>query len=243
MSAKIFTKKNKKLFVWIVVSIIVTILFFIIVSDFFSLIKKNTSKKIKPAKIEATAPITPTTELKDNNDMQLLHARANGLEMPYISNENFEEDSAQMVSDKKLVHLSSNPLYYIKEMDYSYPFVVPAMASLLDSIGTLFQQNLPDDKRNQLRFVITSGLRTNETQQNLGRHNRNATTVSTHLFGTTVDISYRVFYDTKTDTLISDYAATQALTKTMQALRYECKLATVRERHQACFHTTVVVYK
>jgi hypothetical protein len=67
--------------------------------------------------------------------------------------------------------------------------------------------------------------------------------LSCHLYGTTVDISYKNFFNTKTDTLESSWEAIQAMTKVLVEMRKECKLLAVRERHQSCFHITVVCCK
>lgn len=191
--------------------------------------------------VNDTIVISPTTVLDDKNDVHLAYAQAYGLEKIYISNQEFEEDSTQMLKEIKLVHLKNNPLYHLKELKHSYPYVIPEMGDLLNEIAYRFKKELPEKKKNDFLFMVTSALRTNETQLNLSRRNRNAAAVSAHLFGTTVDISYKDFYNVRQDTTISDYDAVQAITRTMQQLRQECRLVTVRERKQACFHTTVVV--
>jgi len=56
-----------------------------------------------------------------------------------------------------------------------------------------------------------------------------------------VDISYKNFYNTETDSIESSYEAVQALTNVLVEMRQECKFLAVRERHQSCFHITVVV--
>lgn len=192
-------------------------------------------------RVNDTIVISPTKVLDDKNDVHLAYAQAYGLEKIYTSNLEFEEDSAQMTKELKLIHIKNNPLYHLKELKHSYPYVIPEMVDLLNEIAYRFKKELPEKKKDEFLFMVTSGLRTNETQLNLSKRNRNAAAVSAHLFGTTVDISYKDFYNVQKDTTMSDYDAVQAITRAMQSLREECRLITVRERKQACFHTTVVV--
>lgn len=181
--------------------------------------------------------------LNDKNDVHLAYAKVAGLKKLYISNQEFEEECDEAVKEQTLVKIDDNPLYYVKKLRHSYPYVIPEMGDLLNEIAYRFKKNLPEKLKNDFRFVITSGLRTNETQQDLSKYNRNASATSAHLFGTTVDISYKDFFSAKQDTLVQDWEALQALTKTMQQLRMECRFVSVRERRQACFHTTLVVCK
>ena len=189
----------------------------------------------------ATAPISPTRELKDQNDVQLLHAQANGLKNVYISNASFEADSAQLVKDQILIHLHNNPFYRVKELTHSYPYTTTEMGDLLNDINALFQEKMKDKKQDKFLFLVTSGLRTNETQQELTNRNRNASTQSAHLYGATVDVSYKEFYNVDKDTVEPNFYAAEALRQTMEDLREQCRMMIVRERKQACYHFTVVV--
>ncbi|MFV0390653.1 MAG: DUF5715 family protein [Paludibacteraceae bacterium] len=188
----------------------------------------------------ATAPIVPQRKLIDDNDLQLLHAQANGLKSIYINNQSFIHDSATLVRQGRLVKLSDNPLYNLKELTHSYPYVTPEMAQLLNDIGLLFRSKLRERNQEYYRMLITSALRTNEAQSSLSRRNRNATEVSTHLFGTTVDITYKDFFNTRTDSIEQNHYAAQALRETMLDMREQCRLLVVREKRQACYHFTVV---
>ena len=114
---------------------------------------------------------------------------------------------------------------------------------MLNEIGFRFQKRLKEKKYHNYRFRITSLIRTVETQNSLSHFNRNATLHSAHLFGPTVDISYKNFYNTEKDTIESSYEAVQTLTKVLVEMRQECKFLAVREHKQSCFHLTVVVCK
>lgn len=112
---------------------------------------------------------------------------------------------------------------------------------MLNEIAYKFRKRNKEKKLNNYAIVLTSLLRTDETQVKLSRRNGNATGNSAHIYGTSVDISYKNFYNLDTDTLESNWEAIQELTKTLVEMRKECKLLAVRERKQSCFHVTVVV--
>ena len=188
----------------------------------------------------ATAPITSQRVLNDKNDEQNLHARVNGLKNIYISNESFIADSAKLVSEHVLVRLNSNLLYHVKELTHSYPYTTPEMADLLNTIGTHFYEKLKEKNLGYYRFLIASALRTNEMQQDLTSRNRNASTQSAHLYGTTIDITYKEFYNVHSKALEQNYLVGEALRETMLDLREQCLLLVVRERRQAVYHFTVV---
>lgn len=238
--------KNKKTTLVIIILILTGLSTFV----YFKLHNKNVQHKNKKSSyfidctglnIPDSVKISPSKTLNDKNDVHLAYAKIAGLDKLFISNQELEEECVQMIKEQTLVKIESNPTYYVKDMKYSYPYVVPAMGDLLNEISFRFKNQLPKKIKDDFRFVITSALRTNETQQNLSKYNRNASPTSAHLYGATVDISYKDFFNTKKNSLVQDWEAMQALTRAMQELRMECRLVTVRERHQACFHTTVVI--
>ncbi len=72
--------------------------------------------------------------------------------------------------------------------------LVPAMVAALEEIGEQFEAQLTELGLPLYRFEITSALRTAEQQADLRLTNSNAAAgVSSHEFGTTVDISYAAF--------------------------------------------------
>ena len=159
----------------------------------------------------ATAPITAQRIMNDKNDIQNLHAQVNGLKQIYISNASFEADSAKLASEHVLVKLKNNRLYHVKELTHSYPYATPEMADLLNTLGNHFYQKLKAKNLGYYRFLVTSALRTNETQQDLTSRNRNASTQSAHLYGATIDITYKEFYNVHTGALEQNYLVADAL--------------------------------
>jgi len=191
----------------------------------------------------ASAPIAPSSKLNDPNEKQLIHAQKNGLKKPFVSNLELSANIEALKAKSVLVEVKDNKFYQLKTLKYSHPYLIPETVDMLNEIGYRFQQRLKEKKHNNYKFRITSMLRTEETQNKLHHHNGNATEHSTHLYGTTVDISYKNFYNTKKDTVEASFEAVQAMTKVLIEMRKECKLMAVRERHQSCFHITVVVCK
>lgn len=96
--------------------------------------------------------------------------------------------------NKKLIKISSNSLYYVRNLTHSVPYLVPEAEVLLSDIAREFQAISGTNSR----FEVTSVLRTKGDIKKLQGSNANATTNSCHLYGTTFDISYALF---KTDVL------------------------------------------
>lgn len=222
--------------------VILMILFFIFKKDENKSIYKPQVHQILDCNREkyATVFIEKTNKLKDLNDCQLLHAQANGLTQVYEDDESFKKDVNRLVAEKELIRIKSNSLYSIKKMTHSHPYVTPEMADLINEIAIRFREKMKQKGIDYLLPVVTSALRTGESQKKLSRRNRNATEYSTHMFGTTVDITYKDFYHTKNRTLEQNATATNVLTEVIVELREQCRLVAVKERRQACFHFTVV---
>ena len=102
---------------------------------------------------------------------------------------------ASLVEKGDLVVLdSASPWWVVREMDHSTPHVTPATRDLLREIGQRFQERLRERGLPPFRMEIASGLRTSAEQAALRRRNPNASrSVSSHEFGTTVDIAYNRF--------------------------------------------------
>ncbi len=187
----------------------------------------------------ATAPIEPMRTLKDLNEIQNLHAKNNGIK-PYATNEEFLAEVNNLVKENKLVKIKNNKLYRIKKLTHSYPYVTPETDELLDLIATRFKEKLEEKALGNYQFYVTSVLRTEEFQRKLSRVNRNATVNSAHFYGTTVDISYRQYFNTKTRMREENQAVADILKEVMMDLREECRLLVVREKRQPVYHFTVV---
>ena len=189
----------------------------------------------------ANIPIAPSNKLNDKNDIHLLNAQKNGLKKTFATNADFDAEIGDYVRRSILVEVVDNPLYQLKNLTSSRPYLIPEAVDLLNEIGYRFQTELKEKKYRNYRFRITSLLRTEEDQSKLTHRNSNATEHSAHLYGTTFDISYKDFCRVDNDSIESRYETVQTLTNVLVKMREECKFLAVRERKQSCFHITVVV--
>lgn len=124
------------------------------------------------------------------NEAQLARARQLGIRRP--------EDDAELAAlqrGRRLVRLADTTEHWvIRELDHSVPYATPDTEALLTEIATRFQRRLRELGLPPLRLEVTSVLRTAETQAALRRINPNAAAgISTHEFGTTLDIAYNSF--------------------------------------------------
>jgi hypothetical protein len=193
--------------------------------------------------INATAPIEPSDIIKDKNDVQLVHARTNGLKRPFKTNGEFDSTYKKMVENYELVEVKDCRLYHVKNLKHSHPYLIPEAVSMIDEIAIRFQTKLKEKELGNYCFFLTSILRTEESQEKLSHHNGNASDTTAHFFATTVDISYKHFLNLDNDSIVPKWEIIQELTKTLLEMRKECKLLAVRERKQSCFHITVVCCK
>lgn len=171
------------------------------------------------------------------NDMQSkqkIAATRNGLPI-FKSRAEIESQYKKLSKSKKLVEISTNPKYVVRDLTYSAPYVVPKVKDLLDDMAKTFQEKT----QSKSRFVITSVLRTEEDIAKLRKVNGNASAASCHCHATTIDISYVRF---SKDTLRhrSDYELRLALAQTLHELRKKGRCYVKFERKQFCYHITVI---
>lgn len=99
-----------------------------------------------------------------------------------------------LVAEGHFVQLEDSTEHWIVRRGTSPAHVVPALRALLQVVGERFQSRLADMGLPPYRIEVTSALRTSERQARLRRTNANAAAgVSSHEFGTTVDVSYAAF--------------------------------------------------
>lgn len=189
----------------------------------------------------ANVPIKPSIKLNDINDVQLVHALKNGLKKPFKTNKELIDNIENLKRKSILLEVIENNFYQFKSLTHSQPYLIPEAIDMLNEIGYRFQKKMEAKKKNYYKYQITSLLRTEEEQTKLHHRNGNAASHSTHMYGTTVDISYKDFFNIKINKKESSFDAVQAMTKVLIEMRQECRLLCVRERHQSCFHITVVL--
>ena len=135
--------------------------------------------------------LTPAQEgaLRDPNARQLERASALGVRPADAA----ALDAAR--TDGRLVTLEDSTVHWvIRELDHSRPLVTPDVPILLARIADRFHARLAALGLPAYRLDITSVLRTADDQAALRGTNPNAAAgISTHEFGTTVDIAYSSF--------------------------------------------------
>ena len=99
-----------------------------------------------------------------------------------------------LVAAGRLVELEDSTAYWIVRPGTSPTYMVPEVPALLEELGRRFQERLAEMGLPPYRIEVTSALRTSERQARLRGRNPNAAAgVSSHEFGTTVDLSYAAF--------------------------------------------------
>ena len=173
-------------------------------------------------------------KFNDNQTKQLNAAKAIGLaEMPKDRNE-----ASKM--RRKLTKIKTDDNYIVDSLAHSVPYLVPAAAKELESIGEEFADILKRNNLPHYRFYVTSVLRTKEDVEDLQKSNGNATTNSCHCYGTTFDLAY-YRYDkvTRTHEYMSEDNLKLVLGQVLLNHQRAGKIYVKYEQKQACFHVTV----
>lgn len=167
----------------------------------------------------------------DSNHVHLEAARLIGID-PI-------EDAADAWNIRRpVVKIASCENYYVDDLTHSMPFLVPEAAMLLDDIGRSFRDSLSSRGGGAYRIKVTSVLRTPATVKALRRRNGNAVEESTHLYGTTFDISYSQFICDDDSLARSQEDLKNLLGEVMNDLKRHGRCYVKYERKQACFHVT-----
>jgi hypothetical protein len=167
-----------------------------------------------------------------------------------------------LLESGRLVPLAeSTPLWVVRELTYSVPYVTRDTHAMLEEIGERFHARLDSLGVPRYRLDITSVLRTPDKQARLRRSNPNASQIeSAHEFGTTLDIAYRRFAAPAghpgagvrapelrqlADSMLIDAGRLRAaelqaiLGRVLLEMRSEGKLLVIMERAQTVYHITV----
>lgn len=139
---------------------------------------------------------------------------------------------------RPLVKISSNPDFYVDNLTHSMPYLVPEAAQLLHDIGRSFNDSLKARGGGAYRLKVTSVLRTPTTVKSLRRRNVNAVETSTHLYGTTFDISHAQFICDNDSMPRTQEDLKNLLAEVLLDLKRRNRCYVKYERKQACFHIT-----
>lgn len=171
----------------------------------------------------------------DSQSRQISAAQAIGLSTPPKD----RQHASKMRNQLSLV--KSNDNYIVDSLTHSIPYLVPAAAAELESIGREFADILQRNNLPHYRFYVTSILRTEHDVKHLQKSgNINATTNSCHCYGTTFDLAY-YRYDkvTRTREYMHDDNIKLVLGQVLLNHQRAGKIYVKYEYKQACFHVTV----
>ena len=174
-------------------------------------------------------------KFRDTQAKQEQAARAIGLSTPPQN----RQQAAKMRS--QLTHIKTNQNFVVDSLTHSIPYLIPAAATELESIGAEFADILQRNNLPHYRFYVTSVLRTKDDVKHLQKSgNINATTNSCHCYGTTFDLAY-YRYDKVTRTREYMHQDNLKLVLGQVLLNHQRagKIYVKYEHKQACFHITV----
>lgn len=197
--------------------------------------EKDMSMKMnEPRNIHGVANFGRT--FGDLNQKQLNIAQTIGI-TPIAS----REDAERMTD--RLVLIEENERYAMDSLTHSIPYLIPGAAALLDTIGQNFLDSLASKGLNPNKIIVTSVLRTNNDVKRLRRRNTNASSRSTHMYGTTFDISWKRFEKVEDEDgrPLQDVAPDTlklVLAEVLRDLRKTDCCYIKYEIRQACFHIT-----
>ena len=142
-----------------------------------------------------------------------------------------------------VAQIESNERYAVDSLTHSIPYLIPGAAALLDTIGQNFLDSLASKGLNPNRIIVTSVLRTEKDVKRLRRRNTNASSNSTHAYGTTFDISWKRFQKVEDEDgrPMQDVGADTlklVLAEVLRDLRRADRCYVKYEIKQACFHIT-----
>lgn len=128
--------------------------------------------------------------------------------------------------------------FFVDSLRHSYAYLVPEAAELLHDIGAAFNDSLAARGGGAYRMKVTSLLRTPSTVRSLRRVNRNASGESSHIYGTTFDISYSRFICDSITVGRTFEDLKNLLGEVLLDFKKQGRCYVKMERRQACFHIT-----
>lgn len=192
----------------------------------------------------------PMLEMPDPNATLPIH-RLGRMDQVFNDSNYVHWQSAEKIGIRPITdtqsHLNTTPSlqkitpcadFYVEELNYSAPYLVPRAASVLHEIGRRFNDSLAHRSGAKYRIKVTSVLRTPENVRRLRRVNRNAVDSSVHQLATTFDISYTRFVADDSRITHSADELKALLAEVLLAMRSEGKCWVKYEIKQPCFHIT-----
>ena len=208
----------------------------------FVVLKNSQDEEVIPVPAE-TYYITVEKDIKTNfrGSYQRIFNDKNNLHLDAADVYGIAPESVDIASDTlsgKLEKVATCDYYAIDTLTHSHPYLVPHAKARLDELGKAFCDTLAARGGGSHRFIVTSVLRKHSDIKKLRRRNRNSTENSAHLYGTTVDITYRRFDKYNPQFIIQDIDLKLLLAEILQNFKNEGKCYVKYEVKQGCFHIT-----
>ncbi len=226
--------------------------FIVTITGVLALISLSSSKKLNCVNEVNVAKLAPETSESSTTD-SCFHEKNYAIELnDRVANylkESFKKGTGKLLSSKnqinryvnngKLIKITDNEYYTIGKMKYSYPYLTQDAKSFLNELGERFHLALENTSLQCSRFKITSLLRTTSSVERMMKNNKNSIKNSSHLHGTTFDISYANFVHSENLTSSEISYLAGVLARTLWDLRKEKKCFVTYEVWQKCFHVVV----
>lgn len=168
----------------------------------------------------------------DLNGEQLSCAKRMGISEPFATR--------KAIRRRGLKEISTCNDYLVDPLTHSTALLTPKAQRLLRDIGRTFRKELKKAGCRDHRIIVTSLLRTREDVDRLRKVNGNAARNSSHMYGTTFDLSYTRYnrISTKGDS-VDNATMAVLLGEIIGELRSQGRCVVIFERNQHCFHITV----
>jgi Family of unknown function (DUF5715) len=141
------------------------------------------------------------------------------------------KEIVQLFNSGKLVKLTTNDSYIVREAKFSRPYILPKARDFISDLSKKYAKQCQAEKIKYVPFTISSVTRSIESVEDLEERNSNAIKNSAHLKGKTFDISYRAFNKNKSQT--------KAFIKVLKEMRSD-KICFVKFERNGCLHITVI---
>lgn len=140
---------------------------------------------------------------------------------------------------RRLKKIWNTKYYIIDPLTHSSPYLTKGAKSLLKDIAQRFQHKLKKGGYREHRIIVTSLLRTREDVGKLRQVNGAASRNSSHMYGTSFDLSYTRFNRiSMSGKPISNDVMCNLLGETIYELREAGDCWAIFERNQHCIHVT-----
>ncbi len=148
-----------------------------------------------------------------------------------IQQQKNDDGLQSLFKKRKLLKLTSTPLYTVRPLSHSQPFILLKGQIFIDELARLYEKKCIRDSLNYVPFTISSVTRSIESVKRLGAVNLNSIENSAHLRGKTFDISYRAFNNNNKQN--------EAFISVLRDMRLQGRCYVKFEKN-GCLHITVI---